>query len=39
MKTVLLIPFEPAPADPTWLVKAQAGKKLDPLEVEQFFRF
>ena len=24
--------------DPDWLVKKKAGKKLDPIEVEQFFK-
>lgn len=37
MKTVLLIPHTPAPADPDWLLKGHAGKKLDPLEAEWFY--
>ena len=39
MKTNLLIPFEPAPEDPVWLVKAQAGKRLDPIEAEEYFLY
>lgn len=36
MKTYLKIPFERAPEDPVWLSKAHAGRKLDPIEVEEF---
>jgi hypothetical protein len=36
MKTYLKIPYERAPEDPVWLTKAHAGRKLDPIEVEEF---
>ena len=34
MRTIVLIPTEPAPPDPLWLTKKHAGKKLDPIEAE-----
>jgi hypothetical protein len=34
MKTYLKIPYELAPNDPDWLLKAHSRKKLDPLEAE-----
>lgn len=34
MKTYLRIPYERAPEDPSWLMKAHAGRKLDPIEAE-----
>ena len=33
MKTEVLIPFEPAPKDPKWLLKKHAGKKLSHEEL------
>lgn len=39
MKTYLKIPFERAPEDPSWLTKKKAGRKLDPLEAEEYFKF
>ena len=36
MKTVLKIPHKPAPADPEWLLKAHSGRKMDPIEIEQY---
>jgi len=39
MKTIVLIPFEPAPEDPIWLRKKHAGKKLDPLEAEEYYKW
>eukprot|EP00347_Sterkiella_histriomuscorum_P004491 403360262 len=39
MRTLVLIPYEPAPQDPDWLVKKHANKKLDPLETEQYYKF
>lgn len=39
MKTFLKIPFERAPEDPSWLVKKKAGRKLNPLEAEEYYKF
>jgi hypothetical protein len=39
MKTLVLIPFEPAPKEPDWLIKKHAGKKLDALEMEEYYFF
>jgi hypothetical protein len=39
MKTVLRIPFEPAPVDPSWLLKGHSGRKMDALEVEHFMAY
>jgi hypothetical protein len=38
MKTIWRIPYERAPVDPSWLVKAHAGRKLDNLESEEWYR-
>lgn len=38
MRTVMRIPWKRAPDDPSWLTKAHAGKKLDAIEVEQWYR-
>jgi hypothetical protein len=35
---VVLIPFERAPADPKWLLKKHARRKLNPLEAEDYFK-
>lgn len=31
------IPFSRAPEDPTWMSKKKAGRKLDPVEAEEYF--
>jgi hypothetical protein len=33
-----LIPFEPAPADPSWIIKKHARKKFNPLEAEEYYK-
>lgn len=37
MKTEVKIPIVPAKSDPTWLLKKHAGKKLDPIETEEYY--
>lgn len=37
MMTFLRIPFERAPEDPSWLTKKKAGRKLDPIEAEEYY--
>jgi hypothetical protein len=39
MKTVLQIPFEKAPQDPSWMAKVKTGKKLDAIEMEEYILF
>ena len=39
MKTKLKIPFEPAPLDPSWLLKAHSGRRMDAIEVEQYMAY
>ena len=39
MKTYLRIPYQRAPEDPSWLSKAHAGRKLDPIELEEYLHF
>jgi len=39
MMTFLKIPFERAPEDPSWLTKKKAGRKLDPIEAEEYYKF
>jgi len=39
MMTFLRIPFERAPEDPSWLTKKKAGRKLDPIEAEEYYKF
>lgn len=39
MFTEVLIPIQPAPKDPKWMIKKHAGKKLDPLEIEEYLKF
>ena len=39
MKTVLRIATQRAPEDPTWMVKKKAGKKLNPLEADEYFAY
>ena len=38
MKTVMRIPWKRAPEDPSWLTKAHAGRKMDAIEVEEWYR-
>jgi hypothetical protein len=38
MKTYLRIPFERAIEDPSWMSKKKAGRKLSPIEAEEFFQ-
>ena len=38
-KTVLKIPFERAPEAPAWMYKARTGKRMDPIEVEEFYHY
>jgi hypothetical protein len=37
MRTFVRIPYERAPEDPSWMTKKKAGKKLDPMEAEEYF--
>ena len=39
MFTNVKIPIEPAPKDPKWIIKKHAGKKLDPIELEEYFHY
>lgn len=39
MKTFMRIPYQRAPEDPSWLLKKKAGRKLDPIEVEEYYRY
>ena len=38
MKTYLLIPFKKTKEDPSWLSKKHAGLKLDPIEIEEYYK-
>ena len=38
MLTIVRIPIEPAPRDPSWLVKKYSRRKLNPLEAEESFK-
>lgn len=38
MKTIWKIPFKRAIPDPEWLMKAHSGRKMDPIEIEEFYR-
>lgn len=38
MKTIVLIPTHPAPVDPTWLTKRHAGRKLNALEAQEYYK-
>jgi len=33
------IPFEKPPEDPSWMIKKRSGKKLNPLEAEEYFKY
>ena len=37
-KTYLRIPFKRAPEDPEWMLKVKSGRKLNPIEVEQYYK-
>ena len=37
-KTIVRIPIEPAPADPSWVIKKHARRKFNPLEAEEYYR-
>ena len=37
MKTLVLIPTEPAPEDPSWMMKRHAGRKLSAEESQQYY--
>lgn len=39
MKTELLIPFEPAKKDPTFMIKMRTGKKMNALERDMYFHW
>jgi hypothetical protein len=39
MKTFMRIATERAPEDPTWMVKKKAGKKLNPIEADEYFAY
>jgi len=32
------IPIEPAPADPSWVIKKHARRKFNPLEAEEYYK-
>jgi hypothetical protein len=37
MKTYMRIPFTKADPDPSWVIKKKLGKKLNPIEVDQYY--
>lgn len=37
MMTIMKIPFERAPEAPSWMSKKKAGRRLDPVEAEEFY--
>ena len=39
MKTFLRIPHKPAPEAPSWMYKKKAGRKLDPIEAEEYYKW
>ena len=39
MKTYLKIPYQRAPEDPSWLQKAHSGRKMDPIELEEYLLY
>lgn len=39
MCTEVKIPYEPAPADPEWMIRRYAGLKLNAEELDQYFRW
>ena len=38
MRAVVRIAGKRAPEDPSWLTKAHAGRKMDAIEVEEWYR-
>ena len=38
LRTIVLIPFEKAPKDPSWLTKKHARKRLNIWETEEYFK-
>jgi len=38
MKTYVKIPIEPAPKDPSWIVKKHSHKKMNPIESEEYYK-
>ena len=38
MFTVMKIPTQRAPEDPSWVVKKKSGRRLDPVEYEEYFK-
>ena len=38
MKTIMKIPFQRAPVGPSWLTKKKAGRKLNPIEANQWLK-
>jgi len=38
MKTIWKIPYKRAPVDPEWLMKFHSGRKMDPIEIEEYYR-
>lgn len=39
MKTFLNIPFKAAPQDPSWFLKAKSGRKMNPIEAEEYLQW
>ena len=39
MKTIWLIPYKRAPADPEFLMKSKSGRKMDPIEIEEYYHY
>ena len=37
MRTIMKIPFIKALPDPSWVMKKKLGKKLNPIEADQYF--
>jgi|TARA_B110000305_G_C18907244_1_gene389069 hypothetical protein len=37
MRTIMRIPFERAPEAPNWMSKKKAGRRLDPVEAEEYY--
>lgn len=39
MKTIVKIPFERAPEDPSWIIKRKSGKVLTSDESQEYYKF
>ncbi len=39
MFTEVLIPVEPAPEDPLWIIKKKSGKKLNGEEADEYMKW